>query len=65
MHPRVRSWAFAPYVLVSLWHLPTPLGPWSDLAVMAAYTVGQLLIAVGTILAPARAATRLGGPGAT
>jgi uncharacterized membrane protein YhhN len=33
---------------------PTPLGEWSDVAVMTAYCAGQLLIAVGVILAPAR-----------
>jgi len=32
---------------------PTPLGEWSDLAVMTAYCLGQLLIAVGIVLAPA------------
>ncbi|KHK99123.1 hypothetical protein LK09_03645 [Microbacterium mangrovi] len=37
---------------------PTPLGAWSDVAVMTAYCAGQLLIAVGVLRAPARAALR-------
>jgi uncharacterized membrane protein YhhN len=33
---------------------PTPLGAASDVAVMTAYCLGQLLIAVGVLRAPAR-----------
>ncbi|HKT55920.1 MAG TPA: lysoplasmalogenase [Microbacterium sp.] len=41
---------------------PTPLGAWSDLAVMTAYCLGQLLIAVGVVLAPAHRRTRVDTP---
>lgn len=37
---------------------PTPLGAWSDIAVMTAYCLGQLLIAVGVLRAPARVTAR-------
>jgi uncharacterized membrane protein YhhN len=41
---------------------PTPLGAGSDVAIMTAYCLGQLLIAVGVLRAPARLAARRASP---
>lgn len=41
---------------------PTPLGAWSDVAVMTAYCAGQLIIAIGVILAPVRQAASRPAP---